>query len=78
MFKRLFWLVIGVGFGFGVSFWVARFLKETVDRYSPERLSSDLAGAIRSLGTDVREAVAEGRRAMQEREEEIRSQLSSR
>ena len=78
MFKRLFWLVIGVGFGFGVSFWVARFIKETVDRYSPERVSSDLAGAIRSFGTDIREAVAEGRRAMQEREAEIRAELTSR
>ena len=78
MFKRLFWLVIGVGFGFGVSFWVARFIKETVDRYSPERVSSDLAGAIRSFGTGIREAVAEGRRAMQEREAEIRAELTSR
>jgi hypothetical protein len=78
MFKRLFWLVIGVGFGFGVSFWVARFIKETVDRYSPERVSSDLAGAIRSFGTDIREAVAEGRRAMQEREAEIRAELTPR
>lgn len=78
MIKRLFWLMIGAGFGFGISFWVARFVKETLQRYAPERVSSDLAGAIRAFGTDLRQAVAEGREAMQEREAEIRAQLSHR
>lgn len=75
MFRRLFWLLIGAGFGFGVSFWVLRFVKETVDRYRPERVSADLAGAIRSLGTDLRAAVAEGREAMRETEDNLRAQL---
>ncbi len=75
MFRRLFWLLIGAGFGFGVSFWVMRFVKETVDRYRPERVSADLAGAIRSLGADLRAAVAEGREAMRETEENLRAQL---
>jgi hypothetical protein len=30
VFRRLFWLVVGAGFGFGVSFWLMRFIKETV------------------------------------------------
>jgi len=75
VFKRLFWLAIGVGFGFGLSFWLVRFLRETLARYTPERVWDDLAGAIRALGHDVREAVAEGREAMNEREEEIRAEL---
>jgi hypothetical protein len=75
VFRRLFWLLIGAGFGFGVSFWVLRFVKETVDRYRPERVSADLAGAIRSLGTDLRAAVAEGREAMREAEDNLRAQL---
>jgi hypothetical protein len=75
MFKRLFWLVMGAAFGFGVSFWLMRFVRETVNRYSPERVSTDLAGALRSLGTDIRAAVADGREAMREREEELRSEL---
>ena len=76
MFKRLFWLLIGVGFGFGVSFWVTRFVKETVERYSPERVSGDLSDAIRGLGRDLRAAVAEGREAMREREAELRAGLN--
>ena len=78
MFKRLFWLVMGAAFGFGVSFWLMRFVKETMGRYSPERVSTDLAGAIKSFGTDLRAAVAEGREAMREREAQLREELAPR
>ena len=78
MFKRLFWLVVGAAFGFGVSFWLMRFVRETVNRYSPERVSGDLAGALRSFGADLRAAVAEGREGMREAEAELRSRLESR
>lgn len=78
MFRRLFWLVIGAGFGFGVAFWLMRFVRSTVERWSPERVSSDVAGAIRTFGADLREAVAEGRDAMREREAELRAELRER
>ena len=78
MFRRLFWLVVGAGFGFGVSFWIMRFVKETVDRYSPERVSGDLASAIKSFGADIRAAATEGRLAMAEREGELRAAVDSR
>jgi hypothetical protein len=77
VFKRLFWLVVGVGFGFGMSFWLMRFLRETVDRYRPERVSQDLAGAVAKLGDDLRAAVREGRLAMAEREEELRAEVDA-
>ena len=75
MFRRLFWLLVGAGFGFGVAFWLMRFVRSTVERWSPERVSGDLAGAVRQLGADLREAVAEGRDAMREREAELRAEL---
>ena len=75
MFKRLFWLIVGAGFGFGVSFWLMRFVRETVERYSPERVSGDLSDALRKLGSDVRAAVAEGREAMREREAQLRRDI---
>lgn len=78
MFRRLFWLVIGAGFGFGVSFWLMRFVKGTIERYSPERVSDDLASAIRAFGQDLRAAATEGRLAMQEREEELRAAVETR
>lgn len=75
MFKRLFWLMVGAGFGFGVSFWLIRFVRETVDRYTPERVSADLAGALRSFGSDLRAAVSEGRHAMSEHEARLRADV---
>jgi len=74
MFRRLFWLMVGAGFGFGVSFWLMRFVRETAARYAPERVSADLTEALRNLGGDLRAAVAEGREAMREREAELRAQ----
>jgi hypothetical protein len=78
MFKRLFWLVIGAGFGFGVSFWLMRFVRETVERYSPERVSGNMADALRTFGSDLRAAAVEGRLAMREREEELREAVETR
>lgn len=76
MFRRLFWLVVGAGFGFGVSFWLMRAVRGTVERYRPERVSADVVGAIRGFGADLRAAAAEGRAAMREREIDLRASLS--
>ena len=78
MFKRLFWLTVGISIGLGTSFWVMRFVRSTFERYTPERVSADLADAIKSFGKDLRAAVAEGAEAMREREAELRAQLDSR
>lgn len=77
MFKRIFWLAIGLGLGFGCSFWLMRFVRETIDRYRPERVSQDLAGALSKLGDDLKSAVREGRMAMAEREEELRAEVDA-
>jgi hypothetical protein len=75
VFKRLFWLLVGAGFGFGMSFWVMRAVRQTVERYTPERVSNDLVAALREFGKDVRSAAQEGRDAMHEREAELRSRM---
>ena len=78
MFRRIFWLIMGAGFGFGASFWMMRFVKATMERYTPERVSADLADALKQFGQDLRAAVAEGRDAMAEREAELRAELERR
>ena len=75
MLRRLFWLLIGMAVGVGASFWVMRFIRETAARYSPERVSADLADAVKGFGADLKAAVAEGREAMREREAELRAEL---
>lgn len=72
MLKRLLWLVAGAGFGFGMSFWITRAVREKVARFSPENMSAELAKAVRELGKDVRAAVSEGVEGMKDREAELR------
>lgn len=71
MFKRLFWMGVGVG----ASFWVRRRVRDTVGRYQPQRVSGEVVAAVHRLGDDVRAAVHEGRVAMREREAELRRAL---
>lgn len=75
MFKRLFWLTMGMTVGFGTSFWFYRTVKETVSRYAPERVADDLTRTVRTVRAEVRAALAEGRRAMREAEADLRAEL---
>ena len=77
MFKRLFWLVLGAGFGFGMSFWITRMARDRLARFTPGNVSGELARAARDLGKDLRAAVAEGAAAMREREAELREQVET-
>ncbi len=73
MFKRLFWLTVGMAIGFGTSFWLFRLVRDTMSRYAPEQLADDLASAARRLADDMRAAATEGRQAMREAEAELRA-----
>ena len=73
----MFWLAIGAGFGFGMSFWVVRMVRERMARYSPEHVSAEFSKAVRGFGKDLRAAVSEGAEAMRDREAELREQVQS-
>lgn len=78
MFKRLFWLAVGVGLGFGLSIWAAKAMKRTAERYTPESIAGRLADGLREMGRELRLAVQEGREAMAEREAELRGEVEGR
>ncbi|MDQ2648142.1 MAG: hypothetical protein M3Z03_01160 [Actinomycetota bacterium] len=78
MFRRLFWFGMGTGLGFGASFWLTRWVRDTAARYAPERVSSQVSTAVRGIGKDLKEAVAEGRTAMRDRERDLRTQVGTR
>jgi len=78
VFKRLFWLAVGVGLGFGLSFWMARAVKRTAERYTPESVAGRLGDTLGAVGRDLREALREGREAMAQREAELRADLETR
>ena len=78
MFKRFFWLTVGLSIGYGTSFWLMRTVRRTVERLTPERLSRDVVAGARSFGAELKAALDDGRVAMREREAELRAQLERR
>jgi hypothetical protein len=78
VFKRLFWLGVGASLGAGTSWWVTRAVKQKIQRYVPARLTEGVATKVRTVGGDVRAAVADGRQAMHEREDHLRTQVEGR
>ncbi len=78
MFKRLFWLMVGLAIGFGTSFWVYRLVHQTIERYQPERVARRAADSARGLRDDLRVAFAEGREAMRAAEDDLRRELRRR
>ena len=78
MFKRLFWLSVGLTAGFGSSFWLMRTVRRTVERLTPQRLTHDAMAGARSAGAELRAALEEGRTAMRQREAELRAEIERR
>jgi hypothetical protein len=78
VFKRLFWLTVGVGVGVYAALRFQRELRRRADRLRPDSMAADLATAVRELRIDLRKAVEEGRTAMSYREAELREQLDAR
>ncbi|MGI9121087.1 MAG: hypothetical protein ACR2G7_13375, partial [Acidimicrobiales bacterium] len=73
MFKRLSWLTIGTGLGFGLAVWGRRKVQATVERYRPSAVTATWTKRLRRFGDDLRAAGHEGRSAMRRREAELRA-----
>ncbi len=78
MFKRTFWLSVGLTAGFGSSFWLMRTVRRTVERLTPQRLSKDAVAGARAAGDQFKAALDEGRVAMRQREAELRAEVERR
>ncbi len=78
MLKRLFWLTVGLTIGYGTSFWLMRTVRRTVERLTPQRLGKDAVAGAKSVGTELKAALEEGRAAMREREAELRAEIERR
>ena len=79
MFKRLRWIVMGMGVGATSSVWVQRKVKLWMKSHTPPEVAVRAArrgteAAGRTAG-EVRIALAEGRQAMRQREAELRYQV---
>lgn len=78
MFKRFFWLTVGLSIGYGTSFWLMRTVRRTVERFTPQRISSDVVAGARSFADELKAALDEGLAAMRQREAELRAGLDRR
>lgn len=76
MLKRLFWLVVGVGVGVLSTVWAIRALRIRVLQTRSGTVAAEVTTSVRRLGSDLRDALDEGRLAMREREAELRGQLA--
>ena len=78
MFKRLFWLTVGLTVGYGTSFWLMRTVRRTVERLTPERLGRDAVAGARLVGAELKAALEDGKAAMRQREAELRAEIERR
>ena len=75
MVRRMLWFTTGATAGFGGAMWIRRRVLRTVERYTPAHVQDEVGTSVRRLGSDVRDALSEGRRTMAEREAELRAEL---
>lgn len=69
--RRMFW----VGVGVAGTVLVLRWLRKQRQRMSPEEIGRSVGEGLADFRELVRASVAEGRRAMREKEAELRSSL---
>jgi len=72
--KRLFWLALGLGAGAAGAIMTARFARRQMDKVAPSTLAREARGGLLDLSRRVSESIDEGRRAMKEMEEQLRSE----
>lgn len=72
MFKRTRWMVVGYAAGIGTSAYAAIKARQAARRFTPPEIAHRAADRAVAGAERVRDAVAEGRAAMAEREAELR------
>jgi len=72
--RRLFWLALGLGAGAAGAIMTARFARRQMDKVTPSTLAREARGGLLDLSRRVSESIEEGRRAMQDKEEQLRTE----
>ena len=71
--RRIFWLALGLGAGAAGAVMSMRFLKKQTKRVAPATLAREAKGGIMDVARLFSESIAEGKRAMSEKEDELRA-----
>jgi hypothetical protein len=75
--RRLFWVALGLGAGVAGAIVTLRFARKQAQKVAPSTLAREARGGVMELTRLVSESIAEGKRAMREKEEELRGSSSS-
>ncbi|MCY3850227.1 MAG: hypothetical protein OXF75_05425 [Acidimicrobiaceae bacterium] len=81
--KRTFWAATGFTLGVGSSVYLQKRLRRAVERYTPEQVRQDVAGAgkrvaakTRDLLADLRDAAQQGSETMRRTEQDLRAEFA--
>jgi hypothetical protein len=75
--RRLFWVALGLGAGIAGAVMSMRFIRRQANRVAPANLAREARGGMMDLARLVSESISEGRDAMHEKEEELRSEAQT-
>lgn len=77
MVRRGFWVALGLGAGATSAVIASKWARKQAGRVAPATLAREAKGGLLDLGKLVSESIAEGRQAMEERERELRGDVSA-
>ena len=72
--RRIFWLALGLGAGIAGGVMSMRFLRKQAGKVAPANLAREARVGLVDAARLFSESIAEGREAMREKEEELRSE----
>jgi len=71
--RRLCWLALGLGAGAVGAVLTARFARNQRQKVAPSTLVREARGGMMELSKRVSESIVEGKRAMEQKEKELRT-----
>ena len=72
--RRLFWVGLGLGVGAASTILASRLVRRQTAKVAPATLAREARGSMLDLAKLVSDSVSEGKAAMQEKEDELRSE----
>lgn len=73
--RRSFWVALGLGAGATGAVVTSRWARRQARKVAPTTIAREAKGGLLDLGKLVSESIAEGRLAMAEREQELRTEF---
>jgi hypothetical protein len=71
--RRLFWVALGLGAGAASAIVATRFVRKQTAKVAPANLAREARGGMMDLAKLVSDSLAEGKAAMHQKEDQLRS-----